>query len=77
MLETPTATLVSQPESSVYMEQLGSDSDQAEYTILSAPPLTVEQVNRDEVQLANGNSAILQIQEFEEFEKGFNMLQPQ
>jgi len=77
VLETPTATLVSQPESSVYMEQLGSDSDQAEYTILSAPPLTVEQVNRDEVQLANGNSAILQIQEFEEFEKGFNMLQPQ
>ena len=76
VLETPTATLVSQPESSVYMDQLPPDSDQAVYTILSAPP-TGDQISRDGAQLVNGNSAILQIQEFEEFEKGFNMLQPQ
>ena len=75
VLETPTtATLVSQPESSVYMEQLASDSDQAEYTVLSAPPPTEEQINRDAAQLVNGHNAILQIQEFEEH---FNMLQPQ
>jgi len=73
LLETPTATLVSQPESSVYMEQLASDSDQAEYTLLSAPPPTVEQINLGGAQLVNGNPAILQIQEFEEH---FNMLQP-
>ena len=36
-----------------------------------------DQISRDGAQLVNGNSAILQIQEFEEFEKGFNMLQPQ
>ena len=55
------------------MEQLASDSDQAEYTLLSAPPPTVEQINLGGAQLVNGNTAILQIQEFEE---AFNMLQP-
>jgi len=72
-LETPTATLVSQPENSVCMDQLPPDSDPAAvYTILSAPS-TLEQISLDGAQLGNGNTAILQIQEFEE---AFNMFQP-
>jgi len=68
-LETPTATLVSQPENSVCMDQLPPDSV---YTTLSAPS-TLEQIGLDGAQLGNGNTAILQIQEFEE---AFNMFQP-
>ena len=55
------------------MDQLPPDSDPAAvYTILSAPS-TLEQISLDGAQLGNGNTAILQIQEFEE---AFNMFQP-
>ena len=65
MLETPTATLVSQPESSIGMDQFPPNSDPAVYTTLSAPS-TFQQISLDRVQLENGNTAMSQIQEFEE-----------
>ena len=70
-LETPTATLVNpqNENSDAFMDQLLPNSDPV-YTILSAP----DQISHETTQLGNNNSAITQIQEFEET---FNMYQQQ
>ena len=70
-LETPTATLVNpqNENSDAFMDQLMPNSDPV-YTILSAP----DQISHEATQLGNNNTAITQIQEFEET---FNMYQQQ